>query len=345
MRVPSNNDTWIVDLRSDTVTQPTPEMREAMARAEVGDDVLGEDPTVNDLQERAAKLLEKEAGLFVPSGTMANLLATLSQTRPGDAILIHRDAHPFNSESANLGMIAGALPRPLGGNQGILDPEEVERQVDSGDDHHHAPTTLVAVENTTNAGGGAIYPIETLAAIRSIADKHGLRVHCDGARLFNATVASGLDPADFARHAHTVSFCFSKGLGAPVGSMLVGDTETINRAHRFRKMLGGGMRQVGVIAAAARYALDHHVTRLAEDHARAARFRQALEDEFTFPMPTPTNIVFVDLPDARAFVERLAHLGVLALATGPCRIRLLFHLDINDEAVDRAIEAFKKAAQ
>lgn len=343
MKARSDSDPGMVDLRSDTVTQPTPEMREAMARADVGDDVFGEDPTVNALQDHAAGLLGKEAGLFVPSGTMANLLATLSQTRPGDAILIHRDAHPFNHESGNLAMIAGVLTRPLCGDFGILDPDDVAQHIDPGDDHHHAPTTLVAVENTTNAGGGAIYPIETMAAISAITRKHGLRVHCDGARLFNAVVATGIASTDYARHADTVSFCFSKGLGAPVGSMLVGDAETIDRAHRFRKMIGGGMRQAGVLAAAARYALDHHVDRLAEDHARAARFRHALEDDFTFPMPSPTNIVFLDVPEAPAFVQRLARLGVLAFPTGPSRVRVLFHLDINDDGVEQAIEAFKRA--
>jgi threonine aldolase len=343
MKARSNSNAGIVDLRSDTVTQPTPEMREAMARAEVGDDVFGEDPTVNALQDRAAELLGKEAGLFVPSGTMANLLGILSQTRPGDAILIHRDAHPFNHESGNLAMVAGVLTRPLGGDFGILDPDDVEQHIDPGDDHHHAPTTLVAVENTTNAGGGAIYPLETMAAIRAITDKHGLRVHCDGARLFNAVVASGVAPADYAQHADTVSFCFSKGLGAPVGSMLVGDAETIDRAHRFRKMLGGGMRQAGVLAAAARYAFDHHVDRLADDHARVARFRQALEDEFTFPMPSPTNIVFLDVPEAPAFVERLAGLGVLAFPVRAGFVRVVFHLDVNDDGVEQAITAFKQA--
>ena len=334
-----------VDLRSDTVTQPTESMRSAMAGAPVGDDVLGEDPSVNELERRVAAILGKEAALFVPSGTMANLLAVLSQTRPGDSVLLSEDAHPYNYESGNLGMVAGVLTRPLPGTLGIMAADVVEASIVTGDDHHHSPTTLVMVENTTNRGGGAIWPVDALAAVGKVARRHGLKVHCDGARIFNATVALGIGCADYARHVDTLSFCFSKGLGAPVGSVLVGDLPTIDRAHRYRKMLGGGMRQAGVLAAAALYALDHHVDRLSEDHRRAREFREGLADMpgISFPMPSPTNIVFADVADAAGCVRRLAERGALVLAGGPNRIRAVFHLDVSDDGMARAVEAFRSA--
>ena len=334
----------VTDLRSDTVTRPTPGMREAMAQAEVGDDVLGEDPSVNALQERVAEMLGKEAALFVPSGTMANLVAVLAQTRPGDSVLMHHDAHPFNYESGNLAMVAGVLVRTLGGECGILAPDEVAANIIQSDNHHFSNTTLVALENTTNRGGGAVYPLETVAAIGEVAHAAGLRVHCDGARVFNAVVASGVPVGEYARHVDTMSFCFSKGLGAPVGSILAGDGATIDRAHRYRKMLGGGMRQAGVLAAAGLYALEHHVDRLAEDHARAARFREALAELYVFPLPSPTNIVYLEMPDAPALVQRLAARGVLVLATAPNRIRAVFHLDVSDEGLAQAVEAFQAEA-
>jgi threonine aldolase len=321
-------------------------MREAMAAAPVGDDVMGEDPSVNELQRRAAVLLGKEAALFVPSGTMANLLAALSQTRPGDTVILHQDAHPYNYESGNLGMVAGVLPRLLGGNCGVLDPEDVRAHIVQSSDHHYSPTTLIAIENTTNRGGGAIYDIGAVAAIGAVARERGVRAHCDGARLFNAVVASGVSAAEYAAHVDTVCFCLSKGLGAPVGSLLAGSAETIDRAHRYRKMLGGGTRQAGILAAAGLYALDHHIDRLAEDHARARRFRDALQGcgGLRFTLPAPTNIVYVDVADAEAFAGRLAELGVLVFATGPARIRAVFHLDISDAGLERAVHAFQSVA-
>jgi len=336
----------VVDLRSDTVTRPTAPMREAMARAVVGDDVLGEDPSVNGLQARAAALLGKEAALFVPSGTMANLLAVLAQTRPGDTIVLSEDAHPFNYESGNIALVAGVLARTLPGKHAILDPAAVAACIVPRDaDHHLSPTGLIAIENTTNRGGGAVYPLETAAAIGRLARDHAIPCHCDGARIFNAAVATGIDVAEYAAHASTISFCLSKGLGAPVGSLLLGDADTIGRAHRYRKMLGGGMRQAGIVAAAGLYALEHHVDRLADDHARARRFHHALEDipGLALPLPCPTNMVYVDVPDAPAFVERLKQGGVLVFDTQPTRVRAVFHLDVDDAGTDRAIRAFKQA--
>ncbi len=337
--------TTTVDLRSDTLTKPTQAMRKAMAAADVGDDVFGEDPTVNQLQERCAALLGKEAALFVPSGTMANLLAFLSQTRPGETIILHEDAHPYNYEAGNVALVGGLLTRTLAGELGMLDRDSIAPHVIRTPDHHFSETSLIALENTTNRGGGNIYPLETLRDIRALADENGIKVHCDGARLFNAVVESGHAAADFAQYCDTLSFCFSKGLGAPVGSIIAGSADTINEAHRFRKMLGGGMRQAGFLAAAALHALDHHIDRLAEDHRRAREFRAALEDlpGASFPMPTPTNIVLFDVKDVAAFMGKIQEQGVLMIPMGQRRIRAVFHLDIDDEGLSRAIEACKSA--
>jgi threonine aldolase len=318
-----------------------------MAAAVVGDDVFGEDPTVNLLQRRCADLLGKEAALFVPTGTMANLLAILAQTRPGDSVFMHRDAHPFRYESGNLGMIAGVLVHTLDGERGLLSVDALKANVTISADHHFSPPALATVENTTNRGGGAPYPLQQLEEVARAAREMALSLHMDGARLFNACVAEGVGAAQYARQADTVSFCFSKGLGAPVGSILAGTEEVIDHAHRFRKMLGGGMRQAGVLAAAALHALDHHVERLGEDHDRARRFRHALEgiDGVSFPYPTPTNIVYVDLPmDADRAVEALAAHGVGVLQTGPRQLRIVFHLDVDDEGLQTAVDAFKAVA-
>jgi len=318
-----------------------------MARAEVGDDVLGEDPSVNELQRRAAALLGKEGALFVASGTMANLLAALAQTRPGDSVILCEDAHPLHYESGNLGMVAGVLTRPVRGDCGIMSLEDVAANIVQRADHHFSPTTLIGVENTANRGGGAIYPIETVAAIGTLARERGIRTHCDGARLFNAVVETGVPAAEYARHTDTVSFCLSKGLGAPVGSILAGDAATIDKARRYRKMLGGGMRQAGILAAGGLYALEHHVERLREDHLRARRFRAALEGVpgITFPLPSPTNMVYIELPDAGAFAQALRERGVLISATAPNRLRAVFHLDVTDDGVTHAIKAFKGLAR
>jgi len=332
-----------VDLRSDTVTRPTAAMREAMAQAEVGDDVMGEDPTVNALQRRAAEMFGKEAAIFVPTGTMANLTAILAQTRPGDAIILSEDAHPYNFESANIAMVGGLLTRLVRGEYGIVSCEDVAAKIVQSRDHHFAPTTLVTIENTSNRGGGAIYPIGTIAAIGALARERGLRFHIDGARIFNAVVETGVSPKEYASHADTLSFCLSKGLGCPAGSLVVGDGETIDRAHRFRKMLGGGMRQAGILAAAGLYALDHHIGRLRDDHARARRFRAGIEgiEKLRLPLPSPTNMVYIQVSNAPAFAQRLAGRGVRVLVTAPDRIRTVFHLDVTDEGVERALEAFR----
>ncbi|HOZ47000.1 MAG TPA: GntG family PLP-dependent aldolase [Candidatus Hydrogenedentes bacterium] len=336
-----------VELRSDTFTVPTPAMREAMANAAVGDDVYGEDPTVRALQSRAAELMGKEAALFLPSGTMANLVAILAQTRPGDSIILSREAHPINYESGNVAMVAGVLPRPVIAEYGILSADDIAPWIVPRDaDHHLAPTTLVSIENTSNRGGGAVYPIETAAAIGDLAHRHGLRVHCDGARIFHAAVASGVPAIEYASHTDTISFCLSKGLGAPVGSVLAGDAATLDVAHRFRKMLGGGMRQAGILAAAGLFALDHHIGRLRDDHRRARRFRELVEGTagVSFPMPSPTNMVYFEVADGPGTAARLRELGVYVGVTAG-RLRAVFHLDVSDEDVEIAADAVRQVLQ
>ncbi len=337
----------IVDLRSDTLTTPTKAMRKAMAAAEVGDDVFGEDPTVNDLQERVAKLMGKEAALFVPSGTMANLLAITAQTQPGDSVLLHEDAHPFQYEGGGMSMVAGVMPKTLKGAQGMFDAQTVADNVMLARDAHRSHTTLVSIEQTTNRGGGACYTKDTIHAIGKVCTKHGIRLHCDGARLFNAVVAEGIDAAEYAAPCDTVSFCFSKGLGCPVGSVLAGDKATIEKAHRYRKMFGGGMRQAGVLAAAADYALDKHIERLADDHRRTAALREALESvpNISVPLPSPTNILFIDVANAPDFADRCNVRGVRVLPFSPTRLRAVFHLDVDDTGLQRAIDVITATAR
>ncbi|MBI3118026.1 MAG: low-specificity L-threonine aldolase [Candidatus Hydrogenedentes bacterium] len=336
----------MIDLRSDTVTKPSPGMREAMAAAEVGDDVFQEDPTVNALQDHAAKLLGKEAALFVPSGTMANLCAFLAQTRPGETIILSEGAHPYHYEAANVAVVGGLLTCPIPDALCKLTPDQIADKIVQIDDPHFSHTTIVAIENTTNRGGGACYTTEEVAAIGGLCRERGLRLHCDGARLFNAAVATGGSAEEYARSCDSICFCLSKGLGAPVGSLLLGTRETIYRAHRFRKLLGGGMRQAGVLAAAGLYALEHHIDDLREDHWRARQFREAMEAEgLQFPLPSPTNILYIDLEDAYGWVGALADEGVLVLPMEATRIRVVFHRDITDDDLARAIAVFRKRAR
>lgn len=332
----------MIDLRSDTVTQPSPAMRAIMAAAATGDDVYGEDPTVNILQERAAEITGMEAALFVPSGTMANLIAYLCQTRPGDAVLLHEGAHPYHYEAANAAVVGGLLLTPLPGAAGKLEVDTVRQHICQIDDPHFAHTTLLSLENTTNRGGGAFYTVEEFTALGALAREHGLKVHCDGARIFNAATAAGVDVADYAAHCHSLSFCLSKGLGAPVGSLLCGPRELIKRGLKFRKMLGGGMRQAGILAAAGLYALDHHVADLAEDHRRARQFREALEvGGIRFVGASPTNILYLRVEEhPLQVVGALVQEGIMCLPHDEDQIRVVFHRDIDDQALARAIEIF-----
>lgn len=330
----------MIDLRSDTVTKPTPAMRAAMAAAEVGDDVFGDDPTVNALQDRIAAELGKEAALFMPSGTQSNLTAVLCHCERGDEFIVGQHAHAYKYEAGGAAVLGSVQPQPLEqGADGTLALDAIAAAI-KPDDLHFARTRLLALENTW---GGRVLPAGYVAEATALARRHGLATHLDGARLFNAAVASGVRAADIARHFDTVSVCFSKGLGAPVGSALVGPRALIERARRWRKMLGGGLRQAGVLAAAALHALDHHVERLAEDHAHARRLAEGLQGlpGVTVALPQ-TNIVFVQLAPEKAAgaVDRLADAGVLC--TGLYQLRLVTHLDVSSSDIDHAIALLRE---
>jgi threonine aldolase len=329
-----------IDLRSDTVTRPTPAMRAAMAAAEVGDDVFGDDPTVNALQERIAALLGKEAALFMPSGTQSNLCALMSHCQRGDEYIVGQGAHTYRYEGGGAAVMGSIQPQPLTNQpDGTIRLEDIEGAV-KPDDAHFARTRLLALENTF---GGQVLPMAYVEAATSLARRKGLATHLDGARLFNAAVAGKLPAQRIAQHFDTVSVCFSKGLGAPVGSALVGPKDFIARAHRIRKMAGGGLRQAGILAAAALHALDHHVERLAEDHAHARALAEGLQGlPGVSVQPPQTNILFVDLAPEKAAgaVERLAAAGVLA--TGLYRLRLVTHLDVKAEDIPRAVAVLRQ---
>jgi threonine aldolase len=333
-----------VDLRSDTVTRPTPEMRRAMAEAEVGDDVWGDDPTVIELEREVAAMLGKQAAVFVPSGTMGNQIAIRSQTRPGDEILVHELAHVVVHEAGGIAVLAGAQTRMIAGQRGIPDPDELERWLRDPADVHHARQSLICIENTVGEQGGLVYPQQRIDAVAAFAHEHGLRLHMDGARLWNAAVASGSDPARILRDVDSVSVCFSKGLGAPVGSAVAGDADLIEVARRNRKLLGGGMRQAGIIAAGALYALRHHVERLADDHRAARALAEGLAGSRRLavdPQRVETNIVFGIAESgtaAPALVEEMAEAGVLCAALDQRTVRFVTHLDAGEQAVSDAVE-------
>ncbi len=330
----------IIDLRSDTVTRPSPGMRRAIAAAEVGDDVLGDDPTVQRLEERMARLLGKEAAVYVPSGTMANTIALLSQTSPGDEVILDRRCHIFNYEVAGASAIGGLQLHPLDGPAGLLPLDGLPAAVRPAN-IHHPRTALIAVENTHNRAGGRVYPLDELEAVSRFARERGLRLHMDGARLANASVKTGVSFERYGGLADSISFCFSKGLGAPVGSILVSDTATVARARIWRKRLGGGMRQAGILAAACLYALDNNVARLAEDHERAARIARLIAGSrrFRLTFPVETNMIIFepadDSIDPAAVDGALRREGVLALPFGGRFVRMVTHLDVGEEDLQR----------
>lgn len=337
----------VVDLRSDTVTRPTPEMRRAMAEAEVGDDVFGEDPTVNRLEAVAAERLGKEAALFVLSGTMGNQVSLMAHTQRGDEIILDEGSHIFNYEVAALAVLSGLQPRTLRGRHGILDPEEV-RQAIRLPNIHYPKDTLVCVENTHNRGGGTVYPLETLRAIRRIATQNGLAVHMDGARMFNASVATGTPVRELAAQADSVTFCLSKGLGAPVGSVVAGARAFIDRARRARKMLGGGTRQGGILAAAGLVALETMVDRLRQDHENARVLAEGLAALPGIQIEldlVQTNIVIFRVQrkdvDAPGLIVKLGERGIKAFAVSPDRIRMVTHKDVYRAGIERALEALR----
>jgi threonine aldolase len=345
--MPSTRPDLVVDLRSDTVTKPTPEMRQAMAEAEVGDDVFGEDPTVNRLEAVAAERLGKEAGLFVASGTMGNQVCLMAHTQRGDEIILDEASHIFNFEVAALAVLSAVQPRTLRGQDGILDPDEVRRAI-RGPNIHAPRSSLVCVESTHNRGGGTVYPLETLREIRRIAMVHGLAVHLDGARVFNACVATGDDVRTVAAQADSVTFCLSKGLSAPVGSVVVGARAFIDRARRARKMLGGGMRQAGILAAAGLVALEHMEDRLREDHEHARLLAQGLAGLPGIQIDLrriQTNIVIFRLErndlDSPGLVLKLGEQGIKCLSVGPDRIRMVTHKDVDRAGIVRTLAVMR----
>jgi len=330
----------VVDLRSDTVTRPTAAMREAMMAAPVGDDVFGDDPTVNALQERIAAMLGKEAALFMPSGTQSNLCGLLAHCGRGDEYIVGQNAHTYRYEGGGGAVLGSIQPQPLTNQpDGTLLLSDIESAI-KPDDPHFARTRLLCLENTWS---GQVLPAPYLEAATALARRHGLATHLDGARLFNAAVASGVAASEIARHFDSVSVCFSKGLGAPIGSALCGSRELIGRAHRIRKMVGGGMRQVGLLAAAASHALDHHIDRLADDHALARRLAAGFDGIPGLKVvPPQTNIVFASVEGGRgpALLEHLKARGVLA--TGLIGLRFVTHLDVDAAGIDRAIAATRE---
>ena len=335
----------LIDLRSDTVTKPTPGMREAMMQADIGDDVLGEDPTVRALEEKTADLFNMEAGLFCPSGTMTNQIAIRVQTQPQQEVICHEQAHIYLYEGGGIAYNSSASVRLLGGERGLLSAPSVAEAINP-DDIHYPETALVALENTMNKGGGACYATEDIAAIHQVCKHHQLPLHLDGARVFNALVATGESATTYGQYFTSISVCLSKGLGAPVGSVLLGSHQLIRRARRVRKVFGGGMRQSGFLAAAGLYALEHHVDRLADDHRRASMIAETLthQEYVDNVLPSETNIVIFSLRDRapQQFVSSLKAQGILAIPFGRKQVRMVTHLDVNDEQVDRVVEVLER---
>ncbi len=338
----------VIDLRSDTVTEPTEAMREAMAHAVVGDDVFGEDPTVRELESLAAQMVGKEAAVFVPSGTMGNLVAVLTHTQKGDAVLLETEAHIYYYEVGSISAVAGVLPWPIAGTAGYIAPDQVRSAVRPSN-VHFPPPRLLCLENTHNRAGGMPYGPGEMEAVCETAHELGLAVHLDGARIFNAAVALGVTPPTLTRSVDSVMFCVSKGLSAPVGSLLVGSGEFIGRARRFRKMLGGGMRQAGVLAAAGLVALRTMVARLAEDHRNAQRLARGIAMIPGLHVDlnrVRTNMVLVGVTDpgltASELVTRLRAGGVLVAAIGPATVRMVTHRHITAAMIDRAVEVIRR---
>jgi threonine aldolase len=330
-----------IDLRSDTVTRPSPAMRQAMAEAEVGDDVYGEDPSVNRLQETAARLVGKQAALFVPSGSMANQVSLRALTRSGDLVLAGENAHILKFEAGAASALAGVQIQTVGSG-GLFDGADV-RSAMTPDESHFPRTRLVCVENTHNFAGGCVFPLPQLKDVANAARNFGLALHLDGARLWNAVIATDVPAADWAEPFDTVAFCFSKGLGAPVGSVVCGSRETIHAVHRVRKLFGGGMRQAGILAAAASFALEHNVARLADDHTNARNLAAGLlELGFRVDPPPETNMVLFEVADAAAFAAAMRERGLLINQIAPGRFRAVTHMDVCADDITTALGAIEE---
>jgi len=338
----------VVDLRSDTVTLPTEEMLEAIKSAKLGDDVFREDPTVNRLEEMAAQRMGKKSALLVTSGTQANLVSILSHTKRGDEVILETDSHTYNFEVGGLSAIGGLLAKPLRGEMGVLDPRDVEKAV-SPKDVHHPDTTLVCLENTHNLTGGTVVSPPQIEAIWNVAEKHGLKVHMDGARIFNAAIALNIDVKELTRHVDSVMFCLSKGLSCPIGSVVAGNQEFIERARKWRKMLGGGMRQAGIIAAPGIIALEKMIDRLKDDHrnARILAEKLAKTDGISINLETvQTNMIVFDVRNlgvtATQFTQKLSEQGVKSLPRSETAIRMVTHRGIEEEDIEYAVESIDK---
>ncbi|NLT84203.1 low-specificity L-threonine aldolase [Coprothermobacter proteolyticus] len=335
-----------IDLRSDTVTLPTEEMRRAIAEAEVGDDVYGEDPTIQELESLATKILGKEAALFVPSGTMGNQVSVMTHTQRGDEVIMEAESHVYYYEVGAMAVLSGVQACPVPGKRGVMDPDDVRRAIRERGNIHFPRTSLVVLENTHNRGGGKVLPLDNVKAISDIAHSNGLSVHMDGARIFNAQVASGIPASEYAKYADSVMFCLSKGLCAPVGSMVVGSKDFIDRARKNRKMLGGGMRQAGILAAAGIIALTKMVDRLQEDHDNAKLLAVKLQElgYGVNPEEVETNMVVVDVTptgkDVHTVEKELKTRGVLANANSPKTLRLVTHYGITSDDAIKAVEVF-----
>jgi len=327
-----------IDLRSDTITKPTPGMLEEMLQAQVGDDVFGEDPTVHQLEQKAAKMLGLESGLFCPSGTMTNQIAIRTLTQPQDEVVCDRRSHIYLYEGGGIASNSMVSVHLLDGDRGRITPTMVEESI-KPDDIHYPKTKLVALENTVNKGGGCFYTMEEIKCIGEVSKQHGLSMHLDGARIFNAMAETGDDPNELGKYFDTVSVCLSKGLGAPVGSLLLSSAANIKKAKRIRKVFGGAMRQAGYLAAAGIYALEHHVNRLREDHNRARQIAQLLSGlpQVAMVEPVDTNIIIFTLHknfEVTAFLEKLKAMDIHALGFGGQSIRMVTHLEITDEMVE-----------
>jgi threonine aldolase len=333
-----------IDLRSDTVTVPTPELRQAMFEADVGDDVYGEDPTVNALQEKVASLLGFEAALFVPSGVMANQVAIAAHVQRGQEVICTEGAHIYEYELGMMAAFSGVVPRFVHAPLGAPDPADVRRAVRRS--VHQSPTGLIALENTHNKAGGTILPLEVIRAVREISVEEGLPLHLDGARVWNAIAALGVEPRAITQHFDSAAVCLSKGLGAPVGSVVAGSRAFVNECHRYRKMMGGGMRQAGILAAAGLHVLEHGLQRLPDDHRRARTLADGLiaAGWHVNAAAVQTNMVYVTVPDAYATLEHWAARGVRAGAMGDTSVRLVTHFQINDADIERALELIGEPA-
>lgn len=347
-RRPKRRHMRVIDLRSDTVTKPSQAMRKAMMEAEVGDDVFGEDPTVIKLEETVAGMLGKEAALFVPTGTMGNQICIKVHTLPGQEVMCDWNSHIFNYEAGAASMLAGVQLKPVMGQDGIITAQQVEQYIND-DDIHHAHTKLIALENTHNRGGGVVYPIDEIRSIRKVAENHGIPMHLDGARLFNAVHYSGVSANEYAKYFESVMICLSKGLGAPVGSVVAGSRAFIDKARCVRKAYGGGMRQAGIIAAGGLYALDNNINRLSDDHQHAISIAEIIAGLKQFSIDLKkvhTNIVIFNITKENLIADQvvtdLQSKGVLSMAFDKKRARLVTHLDLSDDDIRQTIDIFKK---